>query len=107
MKSRYFVLDLGGFFFLSLLDGNVLSAALSISFAFYKSDVIKRQFVSVFANLSMTAVFWRFNLELTELQMMWSRFPRDVVRFHSSKILHVKENREDWRDGPVVKHLPL
>lgn len=54
MKSRYFVLDLGIFFF---LDGNVLSATLSISFAFYKSDVIKRQFVSVFANSSVAAVF--------------------------------------------------
>lgn len=39
------------------LAGNVLSAALSILFAFYKSDVIKRQFVSVFADLSMAAVF--------------------------------------------------
>lgn len=59
MKSRYFVLDLGmgGFYVFFSLAGNVLSAALSILFAFYKSDVIKRQFVSVFADLSMAAVF--------------------------------------------------
>lgn len=59
MKSRYFVLDfgMGGFYVFFSLAGNVLSAALSILFAFYKSDVIKRQFVSVFADLSMAAVF--------------------------------------------------
>lgn len=58
MKSRYFVLDLGmgGFYVFFSLAGNVLSAALSILFAFYKSDVIKRQFVSVFADLSVAAV---------------------------------------------------
>lgn len=44
MKSRYFVLDLemGGFYVFFSLAGNVLSAALSILFAFYKSDVIKK-----------------------------------------------------------------
>lgn len=59
MKSRYFVLDLGmgGVYVFFSLAGNVLSAALSVLFAFYKSDVIKRQFVSVFADLSMAAVF--------------------------------------------------
>lgn len=43
-------------FFFSFLAGSVLSAALSIMFAFYKS-VIKRKFVSVFANFSLAAVF--------------------------------------------------
>lgn len=58
MKSRHFVLDLGmGGFYVFSLAGNVLSAALSTLFAFYKSDVIKRQFVSVFADLSMAAGF--------------------------------------------------
>ena len=37
MRSRYFALDLGKDYF-SFVAGNVLSAALSILFAFYKSD---------------------------------------------------------------------
>lgn len=43
MKSRYFALDTGMDFFFSFLAGNVLSAALSILFAFYKSDCYKKE----------------------------------------------------------------
>lgn len=43
MKSRYFALDLGMDFFFSFLAGNVLSTALSILFAFYKSDCYKKE----------------------------------------------------------------
>lgn len=57
MRSRYFALDLSMGYF-SFFAGNVLSASLSILFAFYKSAVvIKRKFVSVSANLRLAAVF--------------------------------------------------
>lgn len=60
MRSRYFALDLSVGYF-SLLAGNVLSASLSILFAFYKVCCCYKREICI----------W----DRTEMQMMSNHFP--------------------------------